>query len=559
MISRDFGVHNNLSRRMRMKDMEPPRIERLFSDYVKEYAACMPKKTAINFYGREITYRELDESSDRLAAAFADMGYKRGDRIGLFLQPCPQCIISYLTAMKMGLVSVPIDPMSKELELEYFLNDSGAKIIVAMDTTYPVVLLVKNKCKIQDTIITSFHDYLPDAPSFPVHDMMKPEKKVYDGTHELLWLLKKYDPKPSKVEVLLSDNGFILYTGGTTGLPKGCVHTHQDLMYVAWGQSELTYNRVTKDDTFLNCWPLTHISGIAHSMAPALFTGATLIQLARWDPSAAMQALDKYRVTLISWVVPCYFDVLNHPDVENYKLTSLRVSLIVPFVTPITDEVVNRWEERTKCRVYDLGYGSSEVMNFCSYGYGLPFPRPQCVVWGRPFPGVEVKIKDFDTGKELPEGQIGEIVVNTPSQLKEYLNKQEETKKHIIDGWVHMQDRGYVKDGVLYFLGKISEVVKVSGYTVALKEIEMFGMKNPAIDKIAVIGVPHPKKGNQIKAFVVLKPGAKESATDIEAWFKEKLAVFKRPVVELRKELPLSGKGEILKRELVKGEIEKDD
>jgi len=545
-----------------MKDMEEqsiPRIDRLLSDYVKEYATRIPEKTAINFYGREITYQELDESGDRLAAAFADMGYKKGDKIGLFLQPCPQCIISYLAAMKMGLVSVPIDPMSKDLELEYFLNDSGVKIIIAMDTTYPVVFLVKDSCKVQDIIVTSFHDYLPDAPSFQIHDIMKPKKKVYDGTYELLGLLKKYDPNPPKVEVPLSDYGFILYTGGTTGLAKGCVHTYQDLMYVAWGQSELTYNKVTRDDTFLNCWPLTHVSGIAHSMAPALFTGATLIQLARWDPVAAMQAMDKYGATLISWVVPCYLDILNHPNFENYKLSSLRVSLIVPFVTPITDEVVNRWEERTKCPVYDLGYGSSELMNFCTYGYGLPFPRPQCVVWGRPFPAVKIKIKDFDTGKELPDGEIGEIVVNTPSQLKEYLNKPEETRKYIVHGWVHMQDRGYLNDGILHFLGKVSEVVKVSGYTVALKEVEMFGMKNPAIDKIAIIAVPHPKKGNQLKAFVVLKPEAKETAADIEVWFKEKLAVFKRPVVELRKELPLSGKGEILKRELEKEEMAKMD
>jgi acyl-CoA synthetase (AMP-forming)/AMP-acid ligase II len=428
-----------------------------------------------------------------------------------------------------------------------------------MDTIYPVASLVRDTCDIQEIIVTSFHDFLPDVPSFPIHDMMKPEKKTYDGTHDLLGLLDRYKPTPPRVEVPLSDRGFILYTGGTTGLPKGCVHTQQDLMYVAWGQSELTYNKVTKDDTFLNCWPLTHISGIAHSISPSLFTGATLIQLARWDPIAAMQALDKYRVTLINWVVPCYWDVLNHPDSENYKLSSLRVSLIVPFVTPITDEVVNRWHERTNCPVYDLGYGSSEVMNFCSYGYGLPFPRPECVVWGRPFPGVGIKIKDFDTRKELPEGEIGEIVVNTPSQLKEYLNKPEETEEYIVDGWVHMQDRGYLKDGVLHFLGKVSEVVKVSGYTVALKEVEMFGMKNPAIDKMAVIGVPHAKRGNQLKAFVVLKPGVKETAADIEAWFKERLAVFKRPVVEIRKELPLSGKGEILKRELMKEEMEKSE
>lgn len=452
---------------------------------------------------------------------------------------------------------MPIDPMSRDLELEYFLNDSDAKILVAMDTIYPVALSVKNKCKIKDIVVTSFHDYLPEEPAFPIHEMMKPEKKVFNETHDFIELIGSHKPHPPKVGVSLSDHAFILYTGGTTGLPKGCVHTQQDLIYVAWGQSELTYNKVTKDDIFLNCWPLTHISGIAHSIAPTLFSGATLIQLARWDAVAAMKAIEIYKVTLINWVVPCYLDILNHPEVEKYKLSSLKVSLIVPFVTPITDEVVERWEELTKCPVYDLGYGSSESMNYCSYGYGLPFPRPQCVVWGRPFPEVEIKIKDFRSGQEAPEGEVGEIVIKTPAQLKKYWKKPGETARSIVDGWVHMQDRGYLKDGILYFLGKASDVVKVSGYTVSLKEVEMFAMRNRVIDKIAVIGLPDPKKGSQLKAFVILKPGVKETSTEIEAWFKEKLAVFKRPIVEIRKELPLSGKGEILKRELVKEEMKK--
>jgi len=540
----------------KMKNVEIPHFDKLLSDYVKGYAAVMPNKTALNFYGRQVTYRELDRSSDSLAAAIADMGYKRGDRIGVFLQPCPQCVITYLAAMKLGLVAVPIDPMSKDLELEYFLSDSGAKIVVSMDTVYPVVSSVRKRYKIKHLIVTSFHDYLPQEPAFPIHDMMKAKKRKYDEGSDFLGIIKRYK-SPPKVDVSLSDYGFILYTGGTTGLPKGCVHTQQDLMYVAWGQSELTYSKVTRNDILLNSWPLTHISGIAHSIAPTLFSGATLIQLARWDPIAAIKAIDRYGVTLISWVVPCYLDVFNHPDVKNYKLDTLRTSLIVPFVTPITGEVVNKWEDLTKCPVYDLGYGSSESMNYCSYGYGLPFPRSQCVVWGRPFPGAKIKIMDFNTRKELPEGEIGEIVINTPSQLKEYLNKPQETKKSIVDGWVHMQDRGYLKDGVIYFLGKVSDVVKVSGYTVALKEVEMFGIRNPVIDKIAVIGLPHPKKGTQLKAFVVLKPGSKESAAHIEEWFKDKVAVFKRPIVEIRDELPLSGKGEILKRQLVKEEMQK--
>jgi len=537
--------------------LEFPLGEALLSDYVRNHAKENPDKVAINYYGREITYKELNESSDRLAAAIAKLGYKKGDRLGIFLQPCPQCFILYLSSMKLGLIAVPIDPMSKELELEYFLNDSGVRLIATMDQLYPTLIPVKEKCNIKDVIITSFHDYLPDKPTIPIHPMMKSERKKFPGTHEFADLIGKHLPNPPKVDVALSDFGYILYTGGTTGWPKGCVHTQQDLIYGGLGQTEINFNKASKEDKIFSSWPLTHISGITLSLAPTLLAGMTVIQLARWDAKAAMEAIAKYGITITCMAVPSYYDIVNHPDVKNYDLSSLRICLVVPFAMPITDEIVERWQKVTGCPLFDWGYGSSEHMNYCAYGYGLPFPRPLCTTFSKPYPEVQIKILDFETGRELTEGEEGEIVTKEPAQLKEYWNKPEETKKDIVDGWVHMHDRGYVKDGVLYFLGKVSDVVKVSGYTVALKEVEMFGMRHPAIERIAVIGVPHPRKGHELKAFVVLKPGSKEGGGDIESWFKEKLAPFKCPIVEIRRELPLSGKGETLKRELVREELEK--
>lgn len=540
-----------------MRKVTFPLGKRPLFDYVKKHAKNMPDKAAINFYGREITYNELDESSDRLASAIAKMGYEKGDRIGLFLQSCAQGIIVYLAAMKSGLIAVPIDPMSREFELEYFLNDSEAALIVTMDSIYPILEPLREKCKVKDVIVSSFHDYLPDHPGFPIHKMMQDEKREFPDTHDFMELIETNDPDPPKIHVTLSDTGYILYTGGTTGWPKGCVHTQGDLLYTAYGQGVLNY-KATVVDTILDPWPITHITGLGISMAPTFLTGMTLIKLARWEPVAAMEAVQKYGVTLVNWSTPSFYDVINHPDVADYDLSSIRLSFIIPFAMPITDEMVNQWEELTGGPLYDWGYGSSEHMNYCSTGFDLGFPRPPCSTFSRPFPEVEIKIMDFETGEELPDGKEGEIVTKSPAQLKEYWKKPEETKKALVNGWLHMSDRGYQKEGVLYFLGKASDVTKVSGYTVALKEVEIFGMRHPSIERLAVIGVPHPRKGNQLKAFVVLKPGAKTSASDIEAWFKDKLAAFKRPVVEIRKELPLSGKGETLKRELIKEKGEKN-
>jgi fatty-acyl-CoA synthase/long-chain acyl-CoA synthetase len=283
----------------------------------------------------------------------------------------------------------------------------------------------------------------------------------------------------------------------------------------------------------------------------------TVIQLARWDAKTAMEAIQRYKVTLTLLTTSSYNEIINHPEIKNYDLTSLRVSLIIAFVMPITDGIVNKWEEITKCPVYDFGYGSSETMNYFAYGWGLPFPRPLCTGRFRLVPGAQIRILDFETKEEVAEEQEGEIVIKTPAQLKEYWNKPEENKRDIVDGWVHTHDRGYIKDGIVYFIGKESEIVKVSGYTVSLKEIEMFGTRHPAIEKIAVIAVPHARKGNELKAFVILKRNAEVTASEIEEWFKGKVAVFKSPIVEIRNELPLSGKGEILKRVLIKEELEK--
>lgn len=540
-----------------MTEINFPFGEMLLSDYVKKYAEIYPDKAAINYYGREISYKELDEYSDRLAAAMSAMGYTKGDFGAAFVQSCPMTYIIYLAAMKLGMVMVPIDPMSKELELEYFLNDSGAKFVATMDTHYPLVSALKEKCNIKDIITISFQDFLPEAPAIPIHKMMQGKKLMPEGAIDCLTLLEKYEPKAPKTKAALSDHGYILYTGGTTGVPKGCVHTYRDLILGGFGQGRFNFNRATADDIMLSPWPLTHVSGIVFGMAVPLLFGMTVIMLSRWDAKAAMVAIDKYKVTCSLLTTLSVHEIINHPDRDKYDLTSYRANLIVAFVMPITEEIIHQWMEITRSPVYDFGYGSSEHFNYLAYGWGLPYPRPTCIGRFRLVPGAQVRIEDFDTHEILPEGKEGEIVTKAPAQLKEYWKKPEENKKDIVDGWLHTHDRGYIKDGVVYFLGKESEVVKVSGYTVSLKEIEAFALRNPAIEKAAVIAIPDAKKGNKLKAFVILKPGCKTSAAEIEEWFKDKVAIFKCPEVEIRDEFPLSGKGEILKRVLKKEELEK--
>ena len=524
------------------------------SDQVRVHAKENPGKTAINYYGREITFQQLDELSDKLSIAMSRLGYRKGDHIAAFVQSCAMSFILYLAAIKCGLIIVPIDPMSKEFEVEYFLTDSRSKYVVCMDTLYHIVKGLRGKCNIRNVITMSFMDFMPEQPTIPPHRMMQGDKVVYDDAYDCLSLIGESSGRVS-YRVDPDSLGFILYTGGTTGWPKGCLHTQRDLMYCGWGQSVFNFDNASIDDVMLSPWPITHISGITLGFAVPLLTGMTVVQLARWDANAAMIAIDKYKISLAAMATPSYYDILDHPDVEHCNFGLLRVCLIVAFAIPITDELIRKWEEVTRCPLYDWGYSSSEHMNYAGYGCGIRFDkRPEVTSFAKPMPGVSVKIVDFDTRSKKGEGEEGEIVTRSPAQLLEYWNKPEVNNADILDGWLHTHDRGYFKEGILFFIGKASEIVKVSGYTVSLKEIEVFGKRHPAIDKIAVVALPHERKGNQLKAFITVRPGVKIEASELEEWFREKVAIFKVPIVSIRDELPMSGKGEILKRILIEEE-----
>ena len=518
-------------------------------EIVHSHAQKRSKQPAIIYYGEPIDYQTLDDHARRLAAALRKMGFCPGDRIGAMLQPCPQCHIFYIATLLAGLVAVPIDPMSKRLELEHYFDDSGISGLVAMDYLMETINLVPGRDRIRHVIVTRFADYAPATPSMPLHPIMATRCAAVNGTIDLSSLIAAEEPEPLP-QTSLDDPAFILYTGGTTGLSKGCIHTHRDLLYTANGHAQFNIPRLCPDDVLLTAWPLTHISGIT-VMVAGLLAGATSIILTRWDTDAALAAFMRYQPSITMWPVPCYRDFLRRPGHEAAYYSRLRVSLVVPFAMEITEDVVRGWQLTTGTALHDWGYGSSEHANYCGYGYGLPFPRPQCTTASHPYPGVAIRIVDFETGRDLREGEIGEIVTRTPAQFKGYWNSPDKTRETIVDGWVHMNDRGYVKDGILYFIGKASEVVKVSGYTVSLPELEAFGIRHEAVESIAVIGIAHPRKGNQIKAFVTLKPRSQVTAEQLEQWFAERVAPFKQPVVEIRDSLPMSGAGKTLKRILI--------
>ncbi len=534
----------------------------LISKYVKKYAED-PDRTALIFYGRRITFRELDDWSDRFAAALHDLGYKNGDRMAMFLQNGPQAYIGFLAAEKLGIIRVTVDPMHKESELKHQVDDSGAVLIFVQDQMYPIVEKIRSNSIIKHVIVTSFHDFLPEQPEIPLHSMMKPEKQVFPDTFEFLDLLEQYEPRPPYVDISLYDFGWLLYTGGTTGLPKGCIHTNYNAVASAVGGG-YSYGGIINSFKYyrpelIAAFPVTHISGLLIFCFLSVWGGCG-IMLARMDPMQILEAIDRYKPsTLIAPLLIFHAIIENYPKVsqkKHYDLTSLTSCLCSSHGGAWNKEHGKKWFDLTGTYLYSWGYSGTEYFNYPAAGAFLN--RLEDMAYGKPGPGFRVRIEDLETRAVLPHGERGEIVAKCATLFEGYWNNREKTEDTLVNGWFRSGDMGSLgKDETLYFFGKATEAFPVSGYMVSPDEIATIGLNHPDIAEIAVISVPNPERQNDNvpKAFVVLHQQSSATEEELIAWFKKNISHYKCPRrIEIRTSLPKSVKGEILKRELIKQE-----
>jgi len=552
------------------KDVSYPRGQKPVFECLRDNARQFPDRVAIIFYGKEVTYAELDTFSERFAHFLLDQGFKKGDRIALFMPSCPQYHIAHYGINKMGGIIVPCSPIFKEWELAYELKDSGATGIVALDLLYPVIKAVEKETDIEKIVITSLHDFLPEEPTIDTVPIMKLPKASYPGTFELMDIITSYPKDPVDVKVGLDDIVQLQYTGGTTGLPKGAILTHSAKLFKVANLINLSDVSMkfigTQGEEVLNCLsalPTFHIAGMLSSVDGQVAYGASQVLLVMFDPIAAMQAIDRYKVSYFQATVPMNIGIMEHPEREKYDMSSLRLCLTTSFGVQLTREIADRWKEATDgCLIVEAAYGLSETHTFDTF---MPLDRPRYELGcqGIPLPGVDIKIVSFDDRKkEVSIGEKGEIALKHPAVFKGYWNKEEETRATLVDGWVFTGDIGRFDDeGYLYFLGRKKEMIKTSGFSVFPEEVEMFLCRHPAVDKVAAIGLPDEKKGEIIKAFVVLSPDYKGKVTpeDIISWARQGISSYKVPkIIEFRDELPMSGAGKTLRRVLVEEELNKD-
>jgi acyl-CoA synthetase (AMP-forming)/AMP-acid ligase II len=532
-------------------------VEKPASEYIRDWATYTPDKIAISFYGRDITYRELNSMIDRAAWGLLDLGVKKGDRVAVHMENCPQFVIAYFGAQRAGGVVVPVNPMFKHAELEYEINDSGAETLIGLDYLYPQVEKARSHTPLRNVILTSLKDYLPAEPVLPLPPDAKEEKRSFPETLDFLEVLANAQDLPiCNVTDLKNHLALLQYTGGTTGIPKGAMISHHALAIVSAGTAHWYHHR--EDDVHLGVTPFFHTMGQQQLMCTPLVSGGRVVILSRFVPDVVAQAIGLYRCTYWVGATTMVIALLNLPNIKEYDFTSFRC--LWSGGTPISVELQKQLKELAPNTIIGEGYGLSETIS--QGGAITPLHRYKPGFVGIPQLD-DIRIMDLETGtREMPPNEKGEITIKGPAVMLGYWNKPEETKEVLRDGWLYTGDIGLMdEEGYIKFLGRKRELIKCSGYSVFPAEVEDLLYRHPAIKEAAIIGISDPYRGETPKAFIILKQeyAGKITEEEILEWCKENMAAYKRPrSIEFRQELPKSAAGKILRRILTEEEQKRE-
>jgi len=518
-------------------------------------AANYPDKTAVVFLGKKYSYAELRELIYRFATALYELGVRDNDRVVIYLPNCPQWIAAYFAIQKIGGIPVPVSPIYTPYEIRYMINDSEAVTIVCQDTNYGYVREVFPDTPLRTIIVTNLVDLLPWYKRIVgrmfdriPHGVVTKSRGVYSFRD----LIDKHSPDPPKVDINPRGHlAYILYTGGTTGLPKGVPGTHAGMVSYLIDLYNAIEGHVSEgDEVLVLVNPLFHIMGKGTFMGIALTLGNPTVVMPQPLVDAILEAIQKYKATLLFGVPALYRMILECDRFDTYDLSSLKYCWSGGDVLPV--EVFTRFGKYTKYPIRQV-YGSTETGHLT---FGSTNKDITATSLGKPFPSRKVRVVNPDTLEDVPIRQVGELIVSSPF-LQPYLNKPEETALSFveIDGekWYRVGD--YVtmdEDGELRYVDRTADVIKHKGYRVSASEIEAVLQDHPAVIGACVVGVPDPKVGERIKAIVVLKEDARGvGAHELNAFCRERLAPYKIPqFIEFRDMLPKSKVGKLLRREL---------
>jgi len=533
--------------------------------FLEESARKYPDRACTIFKGAVITFKEMNELTDRMAAALVDMGVKRGDRVGIFMPNTPQFVIAYYGILKAGGAVVATNPLYTAPEIEHQASDAGIEVMFVMTNFYKTIKKAQPKTKIKKLIVTNLKESLP--PLMRLLFTLAREKKggfrIEGGLQEgEVWmqdLLNKYKgaPRP-KVEVDPDDTALFQYSGGTTGVSKGAVATHHNVVSNTLQLRGWFVNLEEGKEVFLMGIPLFHVYGMVAGMNLAMATGSTLVMVPNVrDLKDVMDNIAKYRCTIFPGVPALYNGINNHPDVKAHKYDLSSIKACISGSAALMRETKEQFEALTGGKVFE-GYGLSEAPTGTHCNPLLGINKTGSI--GMPLPNMECRIVSLDDGEtDLAQGEIGELLLHGPQVMKGYHNMPTETANSLRqdkDGktWLYTGDIVRMdEDGYFYIVDRKKELIKPGGFQVWPREVEEAIASHPKVLEVGVGGIPDPNRGETVKAWVVLKPGEELSVAELKAHCKEQLAPYKVPThFEFRNELPKTTVGKILRRELIR-------
>jgi long-chain acyl-CoA synthetase len=503
------------------------------------------------FFDQKLTYLQLRDQVRRLATALRGMGVEKGDRVALMLPNSPQMVIAYYGVLEAGAVVTNISPLHVEPEIEFEVNDSGSETLIYLDLFDSRIQAVRGNTPLKRIIPTSITDYMetPVPPNVEKDDMTFFLKEIIDDASADVSDIE-IDPE--------NDLAALQYTGGTTGVPKGVMLTHRNLLAntmqcAMWGGEFLERGK----DVYLCVVPFFHSYGQTVAMNGAIFGAATMVLIPQFEINMLLQAIQKYEPNLFPGVPTIYIAILNHPDAVAYGVNKIKLCNSGSAPLPVE---VHRQFSKISGGIFAEGYGLSEASPVTHSNPIMGWKKIGSI--GLPFPDTDCKIVDVDTGKtEMGTDEPGELIIKGPQVMKGYWEKPEETAITLRDGWLFTGDVGTIdEDGYFYIVDRKKDMIIAGGFNIYPREIDEVLYAHPKVQEAVAVGIPDEYRGETVKAYIVLKEGEEATEQEIIDYSRERLASYKAPkIVEFRTELPKTMVGKVLRRALREEEIAKKE
>lgn len=511
-----------------------------------------PDRPALIFFGRKISYRELDEAVNRFANALAGLGVGVGDKVSLVLPNMPQIVIATYAIWRLGAVVVMHNPLYTERELEHQLRDSDTSVVVAMDLVVPKILSLRDRIPFRTVVACHVRDDLPFPlrQIFPfVRRKLHRKTRPAEGVLDFLDLLRRAPSRPPAARPAFSDLAALLYTGGTTGVSKGVMLSHANLSVNVQQMKALIYNGRDGAETVIGILPFFHSAGFTGGMNTCIYRGFTHVLVLKPDADTLLRSLLKYRPALFGAVPTLYVGLLRHPKLPpKERLAHLKGC--ISGAAPLALETHLEWEARVGAQMVEV-YGMTEMSPVSHANPWGGRTKPGSA--GVPLPDTDCRIVDAESGqRDLKTGEAGEILLKGPQRMLGYYKRPEETAEALRDGWFHTGDIGYMdEEGYLYVVDRKKDMVIAGGFNIYPREIDEVLYEHPKIQEACAVGLPDPYRGETLKAFVVVRKGETLTEAEVLSYCRTKLTAYKVPRrVEFLEELPKSAIGKALRRQL---------